>query len=591
MIQFNTFTLPYHVGASLALILAVVLLTGVRWFQWEKENLYAGRLTLLFAAICFCLAMADNVVPAGTLAKDVPNAAEDTLFWMRLAFVFGAAAFHSLIFFSATFAGRNVSLGAKAFILSATFVLIAFIYTPGFMVKPDQAVCSTSSWGCSAPWFPITNLLFYVYITMWLLAHIASQLIIAKRDATESHEKSNVSMVSRSKLFALYAKLNTMTTAQVNAFFPKMSDHTPYTNTYSRIARLMLAIWWAGGMVDMALVLTIEYAGISIFALSAIPSGALLSVMLIYQTLSRIRQRANLARWKTHQVGKLLRAQDLQQEFLPKPNKKARIIDGFPVRTMEVGCFEVAAWNRPAEELSGDFFHWWEIRNDESLDPKLLIALADVTGHGVDASLVAISAYSYINAAIRQKQDWKRILLETNESLVKDLPLNVVMPLILVEVDPFEPRCAAINAGHSPTPIFFTSQEQGIKSSKEAQCLPLGMEAKEFSIESPERWYFQSGDMLVLATDGFAEWQTSDGKRFTPDALAREIHRICTERSCTAEQVIEHLLDVVKEKSVHSSDISDYEDDLTIIVIKCVKQNTSTNPDPSQDASDDFISG
>ena len=73
--------------------------------------------------------------------------------------------------------------------------------------------------------------------------------------------------------------------------------------------------------------------------------------------------------------------------------------------------------------------------------------------------------------------------------------------------------------------------------------------------------YLQAGDMMVLVTDGFYEWQNPDSEEFGLVRLKETIHEA---RDCSPEDVIARLYTAVKEFSKGTAQ----NDDLTAVVLK-----------------------
>lgn len=75
----------------------------------------------------------------------------------------------------------------------------------------------------------------------------------------------------------------------------------------------------------------------------------------------------------------------------------------FPKRDTKVGPFSIIGESRPGTYLGGDFFDIIPLP-----DKKLAIALGDVTGHGVAASVLMTSAQGFLHAALEQHADAAR---------------------------------------------------------------------------------------------------------------------------------------------------------------------------------------
>ena len=84
---------------------------------------------------------------------------------------------------------------------------------------------------------------------------------------------------------------------------------------------------------------------------------------------------------RKHVDAALLEAETKRQlEHLEHDLDVARTIQQslLPTSMPEVKGFEIAAWNLPADQTGGDYFDWQPLP-----DGRVLVALADVTGHGI----------------------------------------------------------------------------------------------------------------------------------------------------------------------------------------------------------------
>ena len=77
----------------------------------------------------------------------------------------------------------------------------------------------------------------------------------------------------------------------------------------------------------------------------------------------------------------------------------------------------------------------------------------------------------------------------------------------------------------------------------------------------------KAGDMIVLVTDGFYEWQNPDSEEFGLERLKETIYRA---RDCSADEVITRLYAAVKQFSRGT----EQNDDLTVVVLK--RKTTAT---------------
>jgi serine phosphatase RsbU (regulator of sigma subunit) len=115
-----------------------------------------------------------------------------------------------------------------------------------------------------------------------------------------------------------------------------------------------------------------------------------------------------------------------------------------------------------------------------------------------------------------------------------------------------------LSAGHAPLFIYWLQHDRFDKM--EAQGLPLGI-SPELMSEPPQSLPFDSGDMLVLCTDGFFEWANAKEELFGSDRLEKSIR---SNREKPAAEIISSLYSDV----IAFSGGTPQNDDLTAIVIK-----------------------
>ena len=92
-------------------------------------------------------------------------------------------------------------------------------------------------------------------------------------------------------------------------------------------------------------------------------------------------------------------ARSIQQSLLPRQQPQ---LDGF----------DIAGWNQPADDTGGDYFDWKTMP-----DGKLVVSLADVTGHGVGPALLAAVCHAYARSNFSVTQDLPAALEHIHQAL------------------------------------------------------------------------------------------------------------------------------------------------------------------------------
>jgi serine phosphatase RsbU (regulator of sigma subunit) len=215
--------------------------------------------------------------------------------------------------------------------------------------------------------------------------------------------------------------------------------------------------------------------------------------------------------------------------------------------------FDVAGWNQPADQTGGDYFDWQALP-----DGQFAISLADATGHGIGPALVSASCRAYARASFLGNGGQNGVLDRLNRLLAEDLSANRFVTFAVVFLDPSNSNLRVLSAGHGP--ILWYKYATNTIVNLEAQGIPLGMIAGVKYSQGTEV-SLASGDMLVLVTDGFYEWENPDSEEFGMKRLAAVVRE---SRDCSSEEVISKL-----RRSVTSfCRGTKQQDDLTAVVIR-----------------------
>ncbi|MCM3874478.1 MAG: PP2C family protein-serine/threonine phosphatase [Pyrinomonadaceae bacterium] len=224
-----------------------------------------------------------------------------------------------------------------------------------------------------------------------------------------------------------------------------------------------------------------------------------------------------------------------------------------PAKSPGMDQFDVAGWNQPADQTGGDYFDWQALP-----DGRFAISLADATGHGIGPALVSTSCRAYARASFLANGDQNGLLDRLNRLLAEDLSANRFVTFAVVFVDPSSSNVKVLSAGHGPILWYSYATEKIVNL--EAHGIPLGMIAGvKYSHGTDVS--LAPGDMLVLVTDGFYEWENPEGEQFGMSRLESVIRE---SRDSPSEEVIQRLRSDVMSFSRGTSQ----QDDLTAVIIR-----------------------
>ena len=233
-------------------------------------------------------------------------------------------------------------------------------------------------------------------------------------------------------------------------------------------------------------------------------------------------------------------ARSIQQSLLPQ---------GKP----QIVGFDIAGWNQPADDTGGDYFDWTILPNG-----RVVVSLADVTGHGIGPALLAAVCHAYARSNFSIAQDLPAAFEHINQELGADLTTGRFVTFVAAACCPGCPEVEMLSAGHGP--LFLYSRPEDRFTTMNAHALPFGIRPG-FQSDPPAHLQLHAGDLILLATDGFFEWENDQGEQFGVQRIERTMR---DSRDLAASEIISHLYDAV----TRFSNGTKQQDDLTAVVIK-----------------------
>ncbi|MCP3959429.1 MAG: SpoIIE family protein phosphatase [bacterium] len=203
---------------------------------------------------------------------------------------------------------------------------------------------------------------------------------------------------------------------------------------------------------------------------------------------ARIREEVRLAR-------------DLQRSILPA---------GAP----EVPGLEVAHLYRPSSEVGGDFYDFYS-----TAPGRLLVALGDASGHGLDSSIVSSMAKSALYMQVSGGRGLAESMAEINRMMYDTLGRRRLMTLTLLELDTGRRTISWVNAGQ----VYPLLRRDGRVSELEQPGYPLGV--RRDLVPELGEVELRAGDLLVLLTDGYVEAVDDAGRSYGWERLTKRLEK------------------------------------------------------------------
>jgi len=250
--------------------------------------------------------------------------------------------------------------------------------------------------------------------------------------------------------------------------------------------------------------------------------------------------REQLARQLLSINSELEMAREIQLSILPREIPK-------------ISGLEIAARYLPMTSLAGDFYDFVVVD-----DKHLGILVADVTGHGLPAALIASMLKAALAGLSSHTFDPAKVLAGLNQSLCGKFQHHFATAAY-VFVDMEKKSISYSAAGHPP--LLLGRMSTGIASELSANGLPLGLfPDTTYSVaEIP----VEPGDKAILYTDGVLETASPSEQEFGADLLKGFLE---SNHNLRTEMFADSLLDELSAWSEHPKG-QGQQDDLTLLVI------------------------
>ncbi|MEK6282074.1 MAG: GAF domain-containing SpoIIE family protein phosphatase [Acidobacteriota bacterium] len=224
-----------------------------------------------------------------------------------------------------------------------------------------------------------------------------------------------------------------------------------------------------------------------------------------------------------------------------------------PARDPELEGYDISAYNYPTEEVSGDYYDWVKI-----FDDQIGLVIADVSGKGVPAALLMAFLRASLRAATHIGYSPHISMAKVNYLLWESIERNQFVTAFYGILDATNKTLSYTNAGHNP-PLLL--DKDGNANFIDRGSQPLGM----FRDTRYHEYYLttEPGDVLVLYTDGVTEAQNSDGEEFGRIRLAEAVR---ANRQLSARELITAVQKEVMEWTAGRGST----DDVTFFVIKAI---------------------
>ena len=209
----------------------------------------------------------------------------------------------------------------------------------------------------------------------------------------------------------------------------------------------------------------------------------------------------------------------------------------------------VSGDSRSMRYVGGDYCHLTPLTPS-----KFAVSIADVAGKGVPGALLTASLRGLEKSVVTHDVHPQQLCSSLNEALTEIMPIGKFVSFFFAVIDTESHALCYSNAGHNP-PILVRADGSALELRVGGGVLGL---FSEWSYEQTQL-KLESGDRLVLYTDGITEVESRHDEEFGADRVKEIVVR---NRTGSAEEIQRKLMQAVSEHCEEK-----FQDDATVVVI------------------------
>lgn len=229
-----------------------------------------------------------------------------------------------------------------------------------------------------------------------------------------------------------------------------------------------------------------------------------------------------------------------------------------PENLPQTESLEFAVKYLPQQLIGGDFYDFFKLPHG-----KIGVVIGDVSGKGIPAAILMALCQTKLRYIAMSGKSPAQTLCLLNSEMVHAMRSDMFITIIYLVIDPKSGEARFARAGHEP-PLLARADSDEAAQPLKSRGMALGMVSEELFDEVMEDASFKmnSGDVLVLYTDGLTEAANPEGGEFTAKKLAQTISTL---RSRNANDLND---EIIKSVEAFMGPGNKYGDDLTLLTVK-----------------------
>ncbi len=267
---------------------------------------------------------------------------------------------------------------------------------------------------------------------------------------------------------------------------------------------------------------------------------------LIEPFFIRISEAEKTLRQEHRQLATIVQATEEELKLAQRIQKRL-----LPSSDVQLPHVDVYGQSLAAEWTSGDYFDYLPLRGGETA-----VVVADVCGHGLGPALLMSSTRASLRGLSPTQADVGELLTHGNRAVVDCVSASEFVTVFAARYDSLKRTLHYAGAGH----VAYLLRSDGTGHLLEAQTPPLGI-LPELTVETQQLPDIETGEILILVTDGILELRNSTEEMFGESRLLQTIN---DSRHATAKAIVDDLI----AAATRFANGRVQQDDITVVIMK-----------------------
>lgn len=249
----------------------------------------------------------------------------------------------------------------------------------------------------------------------------------------------------------------------------------------------------------------------------------------------------------------LLFKEAIEKQKLEKDLEIAKKIQRnlLPSKLPKMKNFEIAAFNSAAKQVGGDYYDAIKLG-----DGKVLLAIADVSGKGVQAALLMANLQAFLQSISKQNKELVDASNLLNDLVSENTSDGRFITFFWGILNDENMNFESVNMGHNP-PLLLRN---GVISKLKNGGMLMGV-MPTLTPYKNEVTKLKENDLIIMFTDGITEAMDKENNEFSDERLEK---LSLTLNHLSADDALEKIL---SEVDIFTSGM-EQSDDITCIVVK-----------------------